>query len=120
LLCLLFFGVGQVTIIAGRMTDLLFEERTERADTFKADMVTNLHNGMIFAGQPNPGLFDSFLCQVLVWGQAIDAGEQPVKMVTGKAGFAGQVVQIDGLLKILIDVNLSPDNFLIYVGGDGH
>jgi hypothetical protein len=55
-----------------------------------------------------------------VWRQAIDAGEQPVKMVTGETGFAGQAVQVDGLLKIFIDINFSPDNFLIYVGGDRH
>jgi hypothetical protein len=29
-------------------------------------------------------------------------------------------VQVDGLLKIFVDINFSPDNFLIYVGGDRH
>lgn len=115
---LLPFGMGQVTIFAGRMTDLLFEQRTERADAFKTDMVTDLHNGMVFAGQPYPGLFDPFSSKVLVWRQAVDAGEQPVKMVTGKTGFTGQPVEIDRLLKIFVDINLSPDNFLIYVGSD--
>lgn len=120
LLCPCFFGVSQVSIITGRITDLLFEERTERADAFKTDMVTNFHNGMVFTGQPYPGLFDPFSCEVLVWRQAIDAGEQPVKMVTGEAGFTGQAVKVDGLLKIFVDINLSPDNFSIYVVGDRH
>ena len=117
---LLFFSIGQLSIITGRITDLLFEKRTERADALKADMVTNFHNGMIRAGQPYPGLFDPFSSKVLVWRQAVDAGEQPVKMITGDAGFAGQTAQIQGLLKILVDINFSPDNFLIYVCSDWH
>ena len=120
LLCLLFFSMGQLPIVTGCITDLLFEERTERAHTFKTDMVTNLHNGMVLAGQPYPRLFDPFLCEVLVWRQAIDAGEQPVKMVTGETSLAGQAVQVDWLLEIFVDINFSPDNFLIYVGGDRH
>jgi hypothetical protein len=104
----------------GRITDLFFEQRTERADTFKADMVSDLHNGMVFPGQPYPGLIDPLSCEVLVWGQAIDAGEQPVKMVTEKAGFTGHAVQVHRLLKIFVDINFSPDNFSIYVGGDRH
>lgn len=73
---------------------------------------------MVLADQPYPGLFDPFLGEIPVWRRAIDPGEQPVKMETGDTSLAGQAMQVDGLLKIFVDINFSPDNFLIYVGGD--
>jgi hypothetical protein len=50
----------------------------------------------------------------------VDAGEQPVKMIPRKAGFPGKPVQTDGSPEIVVDIDFSRDDFLIYFRGDGH
>jgi hypothetical protein len=117
---LLFSLPGLITIAGGSGAYFLFEEQAEGADAFKTDVLTYFCYGEVAGGQKPARLFDAFLCQVLVGSDFIDTGKKPVKMITGEAGFPGKPVQVERLPEVVIDINLSRDDFLIYIRGDGH
>src|SRR5450631_4534109 len=99
---LLLLQQGPVAVELRGGADLFLEEGTEGADALEADIITDLRYGELSFCQPLTGLPDPLLGQVLVRGPAVDAGEQAVKMKTGNACFPGDLLQVDGLMKILV------------------
>jgi len=102
------------------VANLLFEKDAKGPDALEPDIITNFGYGKVFIRQPLPGLFHSFAGEILVRGALIDAGKQPVKMVSRQTGFPGYAIQIDGLVKVLVHIQLGHDNSLVYVRRDRH
>jgi hypothetical protein len=107
--------MGPNAIMRRGMTDLFFEESTEGADAFKAYLVADLCYGQLVGGKTLSGLFDPFAGEVLMGGQLIDPGEQPVKMIPGQTGLPGQAIEVDRFREIAIDIQLSRNDLFIYV-----
>ncbi len=117
---LLFSPPGFIAVIGGGGAYFFFEEQAEGADALESDVVAYFCYREVLCSQEPARLFDAFLCQVLVGSDFIDTGKKPVKMITGETGFPGKSVQVEGLPEVVIDINLSRDDFLIYIRGDGH
>jgi hypothetical protein len=65
-------------------------------------------------------LFDPFAGKILVRSYPVNAGKEPVKMITGEAGLPGQAIQIDRRVEIAVDIELGRYDLFIYVWGYGH
>jgi len=117
---LLMAFVGPDAIVGGSVADLFFEERAEGADAFKANFVADLGYGKLVSGQGFPGLFDPFAGKILVRGEPVDPGKQPVEMIPRETGLPGKTIQIDGCGEMPIDIELGRNDLFIYVGSDWH
>lgn len=117
---LFFFLPGPVAVELRWQADLFFEQDAEGADALKADIVADLRDGEVLIRQPETGLFHPLAGKVLVGCCAINAGEEPVEMKAGEAGLPGNAVQIDGLVKMAVHIDLGGDYFSVYVRVEGH
>jgi len=117
---LLLFQQGPVAVELRGEADLFFEEGAERTDTFEAHIITDLGYGELSFRQPLTGLADPSLGKVLVRRPAVDAGEKAVKMKAGKACFPGDLLQVDGFMKIPVHEQFGRNDLLVYVRGNTH
>jgi len=104
LLCLLFFQPGPVPVIKGRSAYFFFEQDAEGADAFKSYIIAYLRHAQIFTRKPALRLLDPFAGQVLMWRPLIDAGEHAMEMKPRHAGVTGDTIEIDYLLKVLVNI----------------
>jgi hypothetical protein len=120
LLGLLFFQPGHIAIILWGITDFLFKKDAERADAFKSNLIANFPDTYSSIYQQFPGAFDPFSGKVLMRRFMVDPGKEAVKMKARNASFPGYSVQVDGFLKIFIDIPFRFNNFSVDVRWDLH
>jgi hypothetical protein len=107
-------------VVVGGVADVSFEEGTKGADALKADPEADLGDGERFSCEGFAGLLDPFPGEVLVRGDSVNTGKQPVKMKTGEAGFPGDAVQVDGFVEALVDIQFGRDDLFIYFWSNRH
>lgn len=76
------FQPGHIAVILWGITVLFFKEGTEGAETFEADTIADFSNAQSFPFEQDPGMIESFLCEVLMRCLAIDPGEQAMEVKT--------------------------------------
>jgi hypothetical protein len=107
-------------VVVGGVPDRFFEEGAEGANALKAHLGTDLGHSVRLSCERYAGLFDPFPGEVLVRGESVDTGKQSVKMKPGETGFPGDVVQIDGFVEALVNIQFGRDDLFIYVGSYRH
>lgn len=94
-------------ILPRRLTCASFEKTGERADAVESNTEARICDSAV-VGQILFRFLDADVRQVLMRRAAVDRPEQPHEMELGKAGFVGDLVEIDVRRKVGIDEELGP------------
>ena len=107
-------------VVVGGVPDRFLEEGAEGANALKAYFRADLGHSERLSCEGFAGLFDPFPGEVLVRGDSVDTGKEPVKMKTREAGFPGDAVQVDDFVEALVDIQFGHDDLFIYFGSNRH
>ena len=85
------------------MSDVFVEEAAEGPEALKTDFKANVCNSQFIGAQQFLCFLDTPFNQILVWGFVESLPEKTEKVVTGKAGLLGDLVQAERMIVTVID-----------------
>jgi len=94
------------------VSDVFVEEAAEGPEALKTDFKANVCNSQFIGAQQFLCFLDTPFNQILVWGFVESLPEKTEKVVTGKAGLLGDLVQIKRMVVTVIDKLPSPPQTL--------
>jgi hypothetical protein len=109
------FFLFPVPIMAGAYSGFFFEQSAKRTHAFKPHRIADLGYSERLIGQQLLCVFDSFLGKVLMRGLLVNACKKTMKMKARDAGFPRDLIETERLMKTMVYVQFSRDDFFIYI-----